>query len=187
MGRFEGFYTGGEATADNGGFSGSEVFAQRRLKKEREQVKTKQREQWETEYHKCSTQSALRNYINIHKNNTENPFVQQAKEKLDDLTFKSCKNLEDYKKYLSNFPSGRYTMQAQTAIKRFKESSIASSTSGISGDDVWEFVKKAIGVVAILAGIGAIYLWLTDQCNKTAAIGFCIVIVGPVCKWAFDD
>ena len=46
MGRFEGFYTGGDATVDNGGFSGSEIFTQRRVKKERERAKAMQLEQW---------------------------------------------------------------------------------------------------------------------------------------------
>lgn len=186
MGRFEGFYTGGEATVDDGGFSGSEVFAQRRLKKEREQAKVKQLEQWKLEFQKCSSQSTLKNYINIHKNDIDNPFVQQAKDKLDDMTFKSCKKHDDYKKYLSSFPSGRHTAQAQTSVNSLSSSYI-STTSTTSSDEIWEFVKKAIGVIAILAGLGMLYLWIIDEIKWTAFAPFMVFIVGPICKWAFDD
>ncbi len=187
MGRFEGFYTEGEAAVDNGSFSGSEVFAQRRLKKEREQAKVKQLEQWKTEFQRCSSQSTLKNYINLHKNDIDNPFVQQAKDKLDDMTFKSCKYLDDYKKYLSSFPSGRHTAQAQASVNRFNTTSYVTSTSTTSSNEIWEFVKKAIGVIAILAGLGAIYMWLTDEIKLSAVVPFVAFIVGPICKWAFDD
>lgn len=187
MGRFEGFYTGGEAAVDDGGFSGSEVFAQRRLKKEREQAKVKQLEQWKLEFQKCSSQNTLKNYINIHKNDIDNPFVQQAKDKLDDMTFKSCKKHDDYKKYLSSFPSGRHTAQAQTSVNRLSSSSYISTTSTTSSDEIWEFVKKAIGLIAILAGLGMLYLWIIDEIKWTAFAPFMVFIVGPICKWAFDD
>lgn len=184
MGRFEGFYTGGEAAVDDGGFSGSEVFAQRRLRKEREQAKIKQ---WEAEFQKCSSHSALKSYISVHENDADNPFVQQAKDKLDDMTFRSCGNLDDYKKYLSNFPSGRNTIQAQASVKRLSTESYMSSSYTTSSNEIWNFVKKAIGVIAILAELGIIYLWLNDQCSRTVVAGFGVVVVIPICKWAFDD
>lgn len=188
MGRFEGFYTGGEATVDTGGFSGSEVFAQRRIKKEREQAKIKQHEQWEAEFKNCSSQSSLKSYINTHKNDVENPFVQQAKDKLDDLTFSGCRNVEDYKKYISNFPSGRHILQAKEAMKRYNQSSYqAASTTSSSANEIWEFVKKAIAIVAVLLGLVMLYIKITDKFPTSALCGYWVMIVGPLCKWAFDD
>lgn len=200
MGRFQGFYTGEEVAEENVNFSEDDAFAKRQQKQENTQTSKRQLNVWRVDLSKCSSISDYRRYVQKY-DRPDNPYIVEAKQKIDDLTFSNCKSIEDYKAYLSSFPSGRNSTQAKSAIRRLQtkpstpSSSYTSSSytsgshsSNISGEDIWGFVKKVIGVIAILIGVGLIYLWFTDKITSRSVIaGYCICIAGPICKWAFDD
>lgn len=192
MGRFQGFYTGAEIAEDNTRSSESEFFAKRRQNPENGHVSTRQLRVWQCDFDKCSTLTDYSNYIKKY-GNTDNPYIEQAKTKVDDFTFKGCSSVEDYQRYLSSFPSGRHASNAKDIIRRKQShTSISSSnsnpsTSSITGDEVWTFIKRAIGIVFILLAIGAIYLWIIDEVKWSVVAPFCCFIVAPVCKWAFDE
>lgn len=151
MGRFEGFYTGEEANVNDGGFANSEVFAQRRKKKEREEAKIKQREQWKVEYQQCSTRKALKQYIDKYQYVTENPYVGDAREKLDEIDFKSWKDNEhDLKLYLVTHPKGKYVDEAKKLISQMRND--AWNRNVIKADRK-EKLEIIFGLLAVVAAV----------------------------------
>lgn len=196
MGRFQGFYTGGEIAEENTSNSESEVFAKRRQKQENDRVSTRQLKIWQSDLDKCTTLSDYQSYEKKY-DSPDNPCIHEAKQKIDDLTFANCKSIADYNNYLLTFPSGKNVIKAKCAIRRLQTNTTTTTTASsyttsshnytISGEDVWEFVKKAIGVICVLLMIADVYLIFTDQIPKSAGIGFGVLILGPVGKWAFDD
>lgn len=202
MGRFQGFYTGGEIVEENTSYSETEVFAKRRQKQESGRVSTRQLKIWQGDLDKCVTLSDYQNYVKKY-DSPDNPCISEAKQKIDDLTFTNCKSVADYNIYLTTFPSGKNVIKAKAAIRRLQATNTTANTttntttrantysshsSNITGNDVWGFIKKAIGVIVILIGIGLVYARVTDQINSTSAVcGYWFVVGAPVCKWAFDD
>lgn len=201
MGRFQGFYTGGDVAEENTSYSETEVFANRRQKQENGRVSTRQMKIWQCDLDKCVTLSDFQNYVKKY-NSFNNPCLSKANQKMDDLTFANCKSIADYNNYLSLFPSGKNVIKAKAAIRRLQANTstntstntttsantYSSHSSNITGDEVWGFIKKVIGVIVILIGIGLVYARVTDQINSTSAVcGYWFVVGAPVCKWAFDD
>lgn len=147
MGRFEGFYTGEDATVDDGGFSGSEVFAQRRLKKEREQAKAKQLEQWENELQQCSNRKTLKRYIEKYKSIPENPYVRNASEKLDEMDFIEWKGNENgLNQYITTHPNGKHVAEAKNLISQICRNTWYQDTAKA---DRKEKVETVFGIVAV--------------------------------------
>lgn len=200
MGRFQGFYTGGEVAEDNTSYSEAEVFSKRHQKQENGRVSSRQLKIWQGDLDKCVTLSDYQNYVKKY-NSSDNPCISEANQKIDDLTFANCKSIAEYNNYLSLFPSGKNAIKAKVAIRRLqantstntstntttRANTYSSHNSNITGDEVWGFIKKAIGVICVLLMIADIYLVFTDQIPKSAGIGFGVFILGPVGKWAFDD
>lgn len=197
MGRFQGFYTGGDVAEENSVYSETEVFAKRRQKQENGRVSTRQMKIWQCDLDKCVTLSDFQNYVKKY-NSSNNPCLSEANQKMDDLTFANCKSIADYNNYLSLFPSGKNVIKAKAAIRRLqantstntttRANTYSSNSSNITGDEVWGFIKKVIGVIVILIGIGLVYARVTDQINSTSAVcGYWFVVGAPVCKWAFDS
>lgn len=196
MGRFQGFYTGVDDTVETANLSETGVFAKRQQKQESAHVSTRQLKIWSSDLSRCSYLTDYQNYVKKY-DSTDNPFVSEAKQKIDDLTFANCKSIADYNNYLSQFPSGKNAIKAKSAIRRLQTNTASTTStnsytsgshnSNISGEDVWGFIKKGIGVICVLLMIADIYLIFTDQIPKSAGIGFGIFILCPVCKWAFDD
>ncbi len=196
MGRFQGFYTGGEIAEENTSYSETEVFAKRRQKQENCRVSTRQLNIWSSDLSKCSSLEDYQNYIRKY-DNPDNPCITEAKQRIDDLTFTACKSIADYNAYLSSFPSGKNVIKAKSAIRRLQSNTTPTSTtsscntgshnSTISGDDVWGVVKKIIGVIVILPLLALIYLCITGEGRWTIVGGYGLFIVTPVCKWAFDS
>lgn len=209
MGRFQGFYTGGDVAEENTSYSETEFFAKRRHKQENGRVSTRQMKIWQCDLDKCVTLSDYQNYVKKY-NSSDNPCISEANQKIDDLTFANCKSIADYNNYLSLFPSGKNVIKAKAAIRRhqantstntstktttntttnstIRANTYSSHSSNITGDEVWGFIKKAIGVIVILIGIGLVYARVTDQISSTSVIcGYWFVVCAPVCKWAFDD
>lgn len=125
MGRFQGFYTGAEIAEDNRSSSESGLFVKRRQRSEKSHVSTRQLRVWQCDFDKCSTLTDYQNYINK-CDNTHNPYIEQAKTKVDDLTFKGCSSIEDYQRYLSSFPSGRHASNAKDIIRRKQSHTLIS-------------------------------------------------------------
>lgn len=136
--------------------------------------------------------------------------VSEAKKKIDDMTFASCKSIDDFKLYLSSFPSGRNVLQAESSIK--KHQPIANDTSCNNEnkfhnaitmvETIWEFitlfwkiVKFAIGCIIAIFGILSIYLTFFDPTfndsdlvtKVISLIILWIVFVIPGCLWAFSN
>lgn len=191
MGRFEGFYIGDKVAEQDVNLSGTELFASRRDTKETGQVSSRQTKIWKTDFDKCCSISDYQNYVKKY-DNPKNSCIKDAKQKIDDMTFATCKSIEQYRTYLSSFPSGRNVIRANSAIRMLQSgtttNTYTANSSNISGKYVWGFAKKAIGVIVILIGIGLIYARISNQITRTSAVaGFCVMILGPVCKWAFDN
>lgn len=199
MGRFQGFYTGVDDTVGTNNcanISETELFAKRRQKQDNSTVSKRQLNIWSSDLSRCSSLTDYQNYVKKY-DRPDNPFVSEAKQKIDDLTFVNCKSIADYNNYLSLFPSGKNAIKAKAAIRRLQSNitSINSSSSytpsshnsRMSSEDVWGFVKKAIGVICVLLMIADLYLMFTDQIPKSAGVGFGVLILGPVGKWAFDE
>lgn len=122
MGLFEGFYTGEEANADNGNFLGSDTFAKRRLKREKEQAKAALLDKWKAELKQCSSRKSLRNYIETYKSETENPYVRQAEDILDNLDFIWSEGSEyALTQYIENHPQGKHIDEAKKLIPQLKQ------------------------------------------------------------------
>lgn len=216
MGRFHGFYKGDDDTIDTNIISEIELFfAKRRQNKDNPTVRERRLNIYKRELNRCSSLSDYQNYVKKY-DNPDNPFVSEAKQKIDDLTFANCKTVADYNNYLSSFPSGRHFMEATFAAMGLQFDEISTNTSGsdtpsshtsgshapsshtsgshtpsshnsdMSGEDVWRFVKKVIGVIVILPLLALIYLWITDEASWFLVGAYGLFIVSPVCKWAFD-
>lgn len=64
--------------------------------------------------------------------------------------------------------------------------SASSCSSNISGEEIWNIIKKAIGVICVLLMIVDIYLMITEQLPKSVGVPLCVVVLVPLGKWAFD-
>jgi len=117
MGQFEGFYTGEETAVDNDGFLDSDTFTRRRLKREQEKAKAALLDKWKAELEQCSSRKLLKKYIETYKSETENPYVRQAEEKLDDLDFQESK-VSEYalRQYIEKHPKGKHIGEAENLI-----------------------------------------------------------------------
>lgn len=199
MGRFEQFYTGGDTPESEATFP--EIDGPVRVKQTRERPKVSQRQLdiWEKDLSRCSSILDYQNYVKKY-NTPDNPYINEAKQKIDDLSFvifRILKSVENYNAYLASFPSGKHVLGAKTAIRRLQaniNNTNGSSTntnsqgSKISSDDIGYFIKKAIGVIAIIILIALIIGCIAENGRDWQTVaGYCVFIVGPVCKWAFDD
>lgn len=195
MGRFQGFYTGGEVTEENKVYSDTEAFAKRRQKRENARVSTRQLNIWSSDLSKCSSLADYQNYVKKY-DSSGNPCIVEAKQRIDDLTFAACNSVSEYNAYLSSFPSGRNVLKAKSAIRRLQANTSKTTTSSshnasshnstISREDVWSVVKKIIGVVVILPLFVLIYVCINGEGNWIMVGGYVLFIITPVCKWAFD-
>ena len=196
MGRFEQFYTGGDTPESEATFP--EIDGPVRVKQTRERPKVSQRQLhiWENDLSRCSSILDYQNYVKKY-NTPDNPYINEAKQKIDDLSFASCKSIEDYNAYLASFPSGKHVLGTKFAIRRLQaninntngsSTSTNSQGSKISSEDIGYFIKKAIGVIAIIILIALIIGCIAENGRYwLGVLGFFVFIVGPVCKWAFDD
>lgn len=192
MGRFEKFYTGGDTTES--GANISDVEGPSRVRQRRESPKASQRQLdiWRKDLARCSSILDYKNYIKKY-DTPENPYINEAKQKLDDLSFASCKTVEDYKAYLSSFPSGKHVLGAKAATRRLQANinttnSSATSNNSQGSSDIGYFIKKAIGIIAIIILIAFIIGCIAENGRYwKGVLGICVFIVGPVCKWAFGD
>lgn len=196
MGRFEQFYTGEDTPESEATFPDIDGSVRVRQTRERPKVSQRQLHFWKKDLSKCSSILDYQNYVKKY-NTPENPYINEAKQKIDDLSFASCKSIEDYNAYLASFPSGEHVLDAKVAIWRLQaniNNTNGSSTntnsqgSKISSDDIGYFIKKAIGVIAIIILIALIIGCIAEDGRYWQAVaGYCVFIGFPVCKWAFDD
>ena len=146
MGRFEGFYTGGDAAVDSGGFSSNDIFAQRRVKKEREQAKAIQLQQWKNELQQCATRKALRQYIDKYKS-IENPYVKDAEEKIDEMDFKAWKGNENgLNQYITTHPNGKHVDEVKNLISQIRSNAWSRD---VAKAERKEKVETVFGIIAV--------------------------------------
>lgn len=72
--------------------------------------------QSEIELIKCVTTKDYGKWVSAHATEHDNPFVESAVSKYDDLYFNDCKTLSAYRKYLEKFPCGKHRDDAQLKI-----------------------------------------------------------------------
>lgn len=160
MGRFEGFYTGGEAAVDNGGFSRGDIFKKEKQKRDKEDARRAQLELWINEIKKCSSISDYQNYIKRF-DNPDNPYILKAKNRVKELSHIATDN-------------------SQGNNNKLVSQSSSNDSSGL--------FKVIIGVVVILLGVALLCLkFVTDKVPTSALCGFWLLVVAPVYKWAFGD
>lgn len=165
------------------------VFTKLKQRRDIPQASPRELSLWKREFDKCSTIDGYRHYMFKYSDNA-NPYIEQAKERIDDLAFAKCKNIEELQRYISTHPSGRHIAEAKKAIEniRFAAEVNRPTSSDIEWDSVWAFIKKAIAVVVILVLLILIYACLTQENARWEIVGgYGVVVVIPVCKWAFDD
>lgn len=197
MGRFKGFYTGGEIAEENTDHSGVGGFVNKRKKRESSPASKRQLNVWSHDLSKCSSIRDYQNYIKKY-DNPNNPYIIEAKRKRAELSgsiISICKSIENYNASLSSFLSGKNVLRSESAIRKPQNNVTPTNNSDISryhnsdisGADIWGFIKKGIGVIVILPLIGLIYLCITGEGKWTMVGGYGLFIVTPVCKWAFDS
>lgn len=75
----------------------------------------------EIELLKCSNSSQVKSFIERHSSESNNPFIEEAKIKYDDLFFnENNSSIAELNKYLSKFPTGRHCMTARKKIEDLK-------------------------------------------------------------------
>lgn len=182
MGKFEGFYTE-EINEDSSISSPSgDIFSRRRQKREKDEARKAQLDLWSEELDKCSTAYDYAQYTTKY-GDKDNPYLATAMDKYDELSFSSSRGIGDYKRYLYNFPQGKHVAEVQ---ERLDKHQLPSSPTSDSGEKIENILKHIIGIIVILLGIGALYLWLIDEVSWKAIAPLFIVVVFPVVNWAFN-
>lgn len=189
MGRFADFNKG-DTYSKSSVVRTEDVVFTRKHRQEKEHVSTRLAEVWKSDFRKCASISDFQSYIKKY-DNPDNPFIAEAKQRIDDMTFASCKNIEDYRRYLSAFPSGRNVVKVKDAIKNFQDQNAAtvnsctvdSNNSKKSGEEI---AKQVVAVIVILPLILLLYLWIFGDGSWRTVAMYAFLVVGPVCKWAYD-
>jgi hypothetical protein len=179
MGQFAGFHTGKDIDTTDNDVDYIGAFAPTKIKREhKEQEKTaptktksKQVEQWEKDFLKCSSQAEFQSYIYVHQCDKDNPFVEQAFAKLKDL-----------KSYTGNNNSGgKNELYSSTSDQQ-------EEFSSISLKQIWIVIKKTVAVIVVLFGLVVVYVWYTNDKTPGRLVGAYFGIVVPsVCAWAFGN
>lgn len=114
MGRFQNFSnnTGNEQVP-----SGNDFLYSRHAKLAATDAKQEELTTYRAEFEKCTSRDALRKYIRKNIGNLNNPFIDVAADKLDDLDFAEAKkSIGNAVAYLENHPDGKYRNEV-TIIK----------------------------------------------------------------------
>lgn len=189
MGRFAGFYTGDDTQSGACGFRDSETFNNVRDRKEKEAAHKLQLDVWDREYQQCNTRNSLEMFVKRHKSDSDNPYVEQAKAKIEYLDFEKCKQGDSsaVTEYMRKYPNGRYMQEAKNICSKKVHEELSRKDSSIDLRELFEWIY-GIAVFGVFAVVFYV-TYINGTTELWPSLGISASSAAPVFffgKWLFD-